>query len=95
MATFFQAWRKRQAEQQAAEWSAERDSARRAVEDVPASIRGDVGRVLETLIHGPDEEVEGALEELEQLLEPHPDLRAHFFRLRIVSDAKASLSLGT
>jgi hypothetical protein len=93
MATFFQAWRKRQADQQAAEWLLERDEARRAVEGAPAAIRHDVRRVMETLMEGEDEEVEGALDELEQLLEPYPDLRADFFRLRIVHDAKASLSL--
>jgi len=87
MATFFQAWRKRQSEQQAAEWSKERDRARQAVDDVPAAIRLDVRRVMEALIEGPDEEVEGALDELWQLLEPHPDLRAKFFRLRVVDDA--------
>ena len=32
-------------------------------------------------------EVEGALEELDQLLEPHPDLKERFFRLRVVDDA--------
>ena len=87
MATFFQAWRKRQSEQQAEEWSQERDKAREAVENVPAAIRRDVRRVIETLIAGPDENVEGALDELWQLLEPDPDLRAEFFRLRVVDDA--------
>ena len=87
MATFFQAWRKRQSEQQAAEWSKERDKAREAVEDVPAAIRLDVRRVIETLIEGPDEDVERALDELWQLLEPYPDVRTQFFRLRVVDDA--------
>ena len=87
MATFFQAWRKRQSEQQAEEWSKERTKAREAVEDVPAAIRLDVRRVVETLIEGPDEDVEGALDELWQLLEPYPDLRTDFFRLRVVDDA--------
>ena len=87
MATFFQAWRKRQSEQQAEEWSKERDKAREAVENVPAAIRLDIRRVIETLIEGPDEGVEGALDELWQLLEPYPDLRTEFFRLRVVDDA--------
>jgi hypothetical protein len=87
MATFFQAWRKRQSEQQAEEWSKEWDRAREAVEDVPAAIRLDVRRVIETLIEGPDEDVEGALDELWQLLEPYPDLQTQFFRLRVVDDA--------
>jgi hypothetical protein len=87
MATFIQAWRKRQSEQQAKRWSEERDKARRAVEEVPAAIRPDVRRVMDTLIEGPDDEVAGALGELERLLEPDPDLQAHFFRLRVVDDA--------
>jgi hypothetical protein len=53
VATFFQAWRRRQASRQAAEWNEERTAARRAVEDVPAAIRADVRRVIETLIDGP------------------------------------------
>jgi hypothetical protein len=46
-----------------------------------------VRRAVETLIDGPDAEVEGALDELGELLEPHPDLRERFFRLRVVDDA--------
>jgi hypothetical protein len=42
---------------------------------------------MDTLIEGPDDEVAGALGELERLLEPDPDLQAHFFRLRVVDDA--------
>src|SRR3954449_6747411 len=41
MATFFQAWRRRQADRQAAEWDDERATARRAVEDVPAARRAE------------------------------------------------------
>ena len=87
MGTFFQAWRKRQAEKQAAEWSEEQEEARRAVQELPDVLREQVRRTVETLIDGPDAEVEGALEELDQLLEPHPDLRDRFFRLRVVDDA--------
>ena len=87
MATFFQAWRKRQADRQAAEWSDERDRALRTADRAPAAIRHDVRRVMETLIEGADEELAGALAELDQLLAPYPDLRASFFRLRVVDDA--------
>jgi len=91
MAEFFQAWRKRQAEKQAAEWIEEQEEARRAVLDLPDVLRDRVRRTVETLIEGPDAEVEAALEELDQLLEPHPDLRDRFFRLRVVDDAKEFL----
>lgn len=87
MGTFFQAWRRRQAERQAAEWDEERAEARRAVQEVPPWIRADVRRVVETLIEGPDEAVKPALEELERLLEVDPQLRDRFFRLRAVDDA--------
>jgi ketosteroid isomerase-like protein len=91
MAEFFQAWRKRQAEKQAAEWIEEQEEARRAVLDLPDVLRERVRRTVETLIEGPDAEVEAALEELDELLEPHPDLRDRFFRLRVVGDAKEFL----
>jgi ketosteroid isomerase-like protein len=91
MAEFFQAWRKRQAEKQAAEWIEEQEEARRAVLDLPDVLRERVRRTVETLIEGPDAEVEAALEELDELLEPHPDLRDRFFRLRVVHDAKEFL----
>jgi hypothetical protein len=84
--TFFHAWRRRQAEQQAAEWEAEKEAARRAVQEVPPWIRGDVGRVIETLIEGADSEVGGALAELHKLLEIDPELHARFFRLQVVDD---------
>jgi hypothetical protein len=87
MATFFQAWRKRQAEKQAAEWTEEQEEARLAVQELPEVLREQVRLTVEKLIDGPDTEVEGALEELDQLLEPHPDLRERFFRLRVVDDA--------
>jgi molecular chaperone DnaK (HSP70) len=87
MATFFHAWRKRQAEKQAAEWTDEQEEARVAVEELPDALRDQVRRTVEKLIEGPDTEVEGALEELDQLLEPHPDLKERFFRLRVVDDA--------
>jgi hypothetical protein len=92
MAEFFQAWRKRQAEKQAAEWIEEQEEARRAVLDLPDVLRERVRRTVETLIEGPDAEVEAALEELDQLLEPHPDLRDRFFRLRVVDNAKEFLN---
>jgi len=87
MAEFFQAWRKRQAEKQAAEWIEEQKEARRAVLDLPDVLRDQVRVAVEKLIDGPDAEVERALAELDQLLEPHPDLREHFFQLRVVDDA--------
>jgi len=91
MAEFFQAWRKRQAEKQAAEWIEEQEEARRAVLDLPDVLRERVRRTVETLIEGPDAEVERALAELDELLEPHPDLRDRFFSLRVVDDAKEFL----
>jgi hypothetical protein len=87
VATFFQAWRKRQAEKQAAEWIEEQEEARRAVQELPDVLRDRVRETVEKLIDGPDAEVEKTLEELDQLLEPHPDLRERFFRLRVVDDA--------
>jgi len=91
MAEFFQAWRKRQAEKQAAEWIEEQAEARRAVLDLPDVLRDRVRRTVETLIDGPDGAVEGALEDLDRLLESHPDLRERFFQLRVVDDAVAFL----
>jgi hypothetical protein len=87
VATFFQAWRRRQADRQAHEWVEEREAARLAVEDVPGAIRRDVRRVIETLIDGPDEAVADALERLWKLLDPYPELRARFAGLRVVEDA--------
>jgi hypothetical protein len=87
MATFFQAWRKRQAENQAAEWIEEQEEARRAVLELPDVLRDRVRVAVETLIDGPDAEVESALEDLDHLLTPHPDLRERFWRLRVVDDA--------
>ena len=92
MSTFFQAWRRRQAEQQAAEWDEERDEARRLVREVPPRIRSDVSRVVETLIDGADSELGGALDELWRLLETDPLLRERFDRLRVVREAKEFLS---
>jgi hypothetical protein len=85
--SFFHAWRRRQANRQAAEWEAEKAAARAAVGEAPPWIRSDVGRVIETLIDGPDTEVEHALDELWRLLEVDPDLRERFWRLRVVDDA--------
>jgi hypothetical protein len=87
MAEFFQAWRKRQAEKQAAEWIEEQEEARRAVQELPDVLRDRVRDAVEKLIDGPDVEVEGALEDLDQLLEPHPDLHERFWRLRVIDDA--------
>jgi ketosteroid isomerase-like protein len=87
MATFFQAWRKRQAEKQATEWIEEQEEARRAVLELPDVLRDRVRVAVETLIDGPDAEVKSALEDLDQLLEPHPELRERFRRLRVVDDA--------
>jgi hypothetical protein len=94
MTSFFQAWRRRQAEQQAAEWDKERDDARRAVQELPPWIRSDVSRVIETLIDGADSELQGALDELWRLLETDPELRARFERLRVVEDAVEFLNPG-
>ena len=87
MTSFFQAWRRRQASGQAAEWDEERAAARLAVADVPEEIRDDVSHAIEALIDGPDEQVEPSLNELWRLLDPHPELRQRFARLRIVDDA--------
>ena len=94
MGTFFQAWRRRQAEQQAAEWTQEQEDARHAVEELPDVLRDQVRRAVETLLEGRDEEVPGALEDLDHLLEPHPELRERFFRLRVVDDAVEFLGPG-
>ena len=53
----------------------------------PREIRDDVSRAIEALIDGPDEQVEPSLNELWRLLDPHPELRQRFARLRIVDDA--------
>ena len=87
MAEFLQAWRKRQAEKQAADWNEEQEEARRAVLELPDVLRDQARLAVEKLIDGPDTDVAGALEELDHLLEPHPDLRERFFRLRVVDDA--------
>jgi molecular chaperone DnaK (HSP70) len=87
MTTFFQAWRRRQAEQQAAEWTEEQAEARLAVQELPDVLRDQVRKAVETLIDGRDEEVEGALAELDQTLKPHPELHERFFQLRVVDDA--------
>ena len=94
MGTFFQAWRRRQAEQQAAEWTQEQEDARHAVEELPDVLREQARRAVDTLLEGRDEEVAGALEDLDQLLEPHPQLRDRFFRLRVVDDAVEFLDPG-
>jgi hypothetical protein len=87
MAEFFQAWRKRQAELQAAEWKQEQDEARQAVQELPDVLRNEVRRAVETLLDGRDEEVGAALDDLDLALQPHPELRDRFFRLRVVDDA--------
>lgn len=87
MATYFHAWRRRQANRQAAEWLEERTAARLAVAEVPVEIRDDVRRVVDTLLEGRDEEVEPALNKLWDLLEGRTDLRERFARLQVVADA--------
>jgi hypothetical protein len=94
MATFFQAWRRRQANQHVAEWEQEREEARRAVEHVPEPLRADVRRAIEALIDGPDAELAAALEELRRLLEPYPELTERFASLRVVDDAIEFLRQG-
>jgi hypothetical protein len=94
MAEFFQAWRRRQAEQQAAEWSQDREEAREAVQELPDVLREQVRRAIDTLIEGPDAEVEDALGHLDELLQPHPQLRARFFKLRVVDDAVEFMGSG-
>ena len=85
--TFFHAWRRRQANRQAAEWLEERTAARLAVADAPPEIRDDVRRCIDTLLEGDDGEVEPALNELWDLLDEHPQLRERFARLHAVADA--------
>ena len=87
MATFFHAWRRDQANRQAAEWLEERTEARLAVSEAPAEIREQVRRAVDTLLEGADGEVEGALKELWDLLADYPQLRERFARLRVVADA--------
>jgi hypothetical protein len=85
--TFFHAWRRNQANRQAAEWLEERTEARLAVAEAPAEIRDGVRSAVDTLFEGADGEVEPALAELWNLLEDYPDLRERFARLRIIADA--------
>jgi hypothetical protein len=91
VASFLQAWRRRQAARQAAAWEEDKQAARRAVEEVPPWIRSDVRRNVETLIEGPDSDLQRALDELWNLLEIDPKLRDRFFRLRVVDDAEEFL----
>ena len=86
VATFFHAWRRRQANRQAAEWLEERTAARLAVADAPPEIRDNVRRCIDTLLDGADGEVEPALNELWDLLDEHPELRERFARLQVVAD---------
>ena len=87
MTTFFHAWRRNQANRQAAAWLEERTEARVAVAEVPPEIRDDVRRLVDTLLDGTDGEVEPALNELWDILADRPDLRERFARLRIIADA--------
>ena len=87
MTTFFHAWRRNQANRQAAEWLEERTEARLAVAEAPAEIRDGVRTAVDTLFEGADGEVEPALNELWNLLEGYPELRERFARLRIIADA--------
>jgi hypothetical protein len=85
--TFFHAWRRNQANRQAAAWLEERTEAQLAVAAVPPEIRDDVRRLVDTLLNGTDGEVEPALKELWDVLADRPDLRERFARLRIIADA--------
>jgi hypothetical protein len=85
--TYFHAWRRRQANRQAAEWLEERTAARIAVAEVPAEIRDEVRRAVDTLLEGSDGEVEPALKALWDVLDGYPELRERFARLQIVADA--------
>lgn len=87
MTTFFHAWRRNQANRQAAAWLEERTEARVAVAEVPPELRDDVRRLVDTLLDGTDGEVEPALNELWDVLADRPDLRERFARLRIIADA--------
>ena len=87
MTTFFHAWRRRQANRQAAERLEERTEARLAVAEVPPELGEDVRRCVDTLLEGADGEVEPALKELWNLLDEHPQLKERFARLRIIADA--------
>ena len=85
--TFFHAWRQRQALRHATAWDEERTEARALVAEVPPRIRVHVSRLVELLIDGPDEALQGALDQLWSLLESNPGLRQRCFRLRVVEDA--------
>jgi molecular chaperone DnaK (HSP70) len=91
MTEFFQAWRRRQAEQQAAEWTEEQEEARRAVQELPDVLRERARQAIETLLEGRDENVKSALEDLDNALQPHPELRERFLSLRVVDDARSFL----
>jgi len=85
--TFFHAWRRNQANRQAAEWLEERTEARLAVAWTPDEIRPEVRRLIDVLFEGADGEVEPALRELWDLLADYPVQRERFAGLRIVADA--------
>lgn len=87
MTTFFHAWRRNQANRQAAEWLEEVTDARLAVAWTPEEIRPEVRRLVDVLLEGADGEVEPALRELWDLLADYPVQRERFARLRIVADA--------
>jgi hypothetical protein len=87
VADYFHAWRRQQANRQAAEWLEERTAARLAVADVPAEIKDDVRRAIDTLLEGSDVDVEPALKNLWHLLDDDPELRERFARLQVVADA--------
>jgi hypothetical protein len=85
--TYFHAWRRNEANRQAAEWLGERTEALLAVAEAPAEIREEVRRLVDTLFEGGDGEVEPALSELWDILGGYPGQRERFARLRIVADA--------
>jgi hypothetical protein len=85
--TYFHAWRRRQANRQAAEWLEERTAARLAVAEAPPEIRDGVRQAVDTLLEGKDEDVGRALDDLWNLLDDHSELRERFARLQVVADA--------
>ncbi len=87
VATYFHAWRRRQANRQAAERLEVRTEARRAVANVPEAIRDDVRQAVDTLLEGAGGGGELALNELWYLLDDYPEQRQRFARLRVVADA--------
>jgi hypothetical protein len=85
--TFFHAWRRNQANRQAAAWLEERTEARSRWPRSRRRSGTTSARLVDTLLDGTDGEVEPALNELWDVLADRPDLRERFARLRIIADA--------